>query len=238
MFNRRVFRMRNWMFKAIALFYLLWFTMPVAIASPADEDDDWPEWYGLLESRPSGIEGEWVVGSRTFIATSATTIEQEDETLEVGVCTKVTYRVVVSGYEAIEISGEEIQQCNDSDDEDKVTRYARIESMPSSGLIGNWTIGGTPYTADASTRFKQEYGGFTVGACVELEHRRNSTVLTELSTERDYKCSNNNDEEDDEDDSQGDVSYGKLYGIITSFPADLIGEWVIGDMHFVASDTT
>jgi len=214
MFNRQAFRIPNRVLGAIALLLLLWFTMPVAMASPTDDDDDWPEWYGLLESRPSGVEGEWVVGGRTFTATSATVLEQEHGTLQIGVCAEVEYRVIASGYQAIKISREEHHKCNssddDDDDDDDVERYARIESMPSSGLIGDWTIGGINYTADANTRFKQEYGGFAVGVCVELEHRRESTLLIELSTERDYKCSGSDDD---------DVSHGECMESLTAFPA-------------------
>jgi hypothetical protein len=231
MFNRQTLRIHNKVLGAVALLLLLWFTMPVAMASPTDNDDGWPEWYGLLESRPSGVAGEWVVGGRTFTATSATVVEQEHGTLQIGVCTEVKYRVIASGYQAIKISSEEHHKCNgsDDDDDDDVERYARIESMPSNGLIGDWTIGGIHYTADTNTRFKQEYGKFAVGACVELEHRRDSTLLIELSTERDYKCSGDDDD---------DISHGELYGIINSFPSGLIGEWVIGGMSFMADNTT
>lgn len=227
--NHRTICMRRVAFSVVTLLLLLWLSMPVAMASPTD-DDDWPEWYGILESRPSGVQGEWVVQGRTFIATSSTALEQEHGALQPGVCTEVKYRVIASGYEAIKISSEENYKCNGSGsgDDDGVKRYGRVEAMPQGGLLGNWVIGGVSYTADGNTRFEQEHGGFGVGVCVEVKYQMNSMALVKLSTERDYKCSGNHD----------GISYGELYGIINSFPAGLIGEWVIGGMNFIADAST
>ncbi len=159
-------------FSVVTLLLLLWLSIPVVVASPAD-DDDWPKWYGILESRPSGVQGEWVVKGRTFIATSSTVLEQEHGALQPGACTEVKYRVIASGYEAIKISSEENYKCNGSGsgDDDEMKRYGRVEAMPQGDLLGGWAIGGVSYMADSNTRFEQEHGGFGVGVCVEVKYQ-------------------------------------------------------------------
>ena len=44
-----------------------------------------------------------------------------------------------------------------------------VQSMPGSGLVGNWTIAGKNVQADASTEFDQENGTIGVGAVVTVE---------------------------------------------------------------------
>ena len=165
-------------------------------------------------------------------------LEQEHGVLQTGVCTEVKYQTVGAGYQAIKISSEESYKCGggngggDNGGGEGGKGYARIEAMPQGSLIGAWTIGGVAYTTDANTYFEQEHGGYAVGVCVEIEHAVGSTLLTKLATEHDYKCSGSGG-------SGGGVNpQGQLYGVITSFPAGLIGQWVIGGVTFTADAAT
>jgi hypothetical protein len=49
-------------------------------------DDDF---YGIIESRPDGKAGTWVVGGRSFEATDQTQLKEEHGLLEVGACAEV-----------------------------------------------------------------------------------------------------------------------------------------------------
>lgn len=231
--NQRRFQHRSVVLSIVVLLLLLT-SSALAIASPAD---DWPEWRGILEARPAGVVGDWVVGGRTFTATAGTQLKQEHGVLQVGVCTEVKYQTVSAGYQAIKISSEESYKCNGNGGGDNggtvVKRYARIEAMPTNGLIGAWTIGGSGYTTDVNTYFEQEHGGYGIGVCVEIKHPANSTVLTKLSTEHDYKCNGSGG-----NGGGGANPQGELYGVINSFPATLIGQWVIGGVTFTTDTAT
>ena len=233
--NQGRFQHRRVTVSVVVVLLLLMASTALATASPAD---DWPEWRSILEARPAGVVGDWTVGGRTFTATAATVIEQEHGLLQTGVCTEVKYQTVGASYQAIQISSEEGYKCNggggggDNGGNTGGKRYARIEAMPTGGLIGAWTIGGSAYTTDANTYFEQEHGGYGLGVCVEIEYPAGSTVLTKLATEHDYKCTGSGG-------NGGSANpQGELYGVINSFPVGLIGQWVIGGVTFDADATT
>lgn len=54
-----------------------------AVAS-ADED-----FYGIIESRPEGAVGTWVVGGRSIEVTDRTELDDDHGPLEVGACVEV-----------------------------------------------------------------------------------------------------------------------------------------------------
>jgi hypothetical protein len=55
--------------------------VPVAMA-----DDDF---YGIVQSRPAGKVGTWVIGGRSFEATRDTDLDEDDGPLRVGACAEV-----------------------------------------------------------------------------------------------------------------------------------------------------
>jgi hypothetical protein len=62
-------------------------------------------------------------------------------------------------------------------DDNEVEFTGTVQSMPGSGLIGNWTIAGKNVQTNASTEFDQENGTIGVGAVVSVE----GTVQTDGS---------------------------------------------------------
>ncbi|MEZ4616863.1 MAG: DUF5666 domain-containing protein [Caldilineaceae bacterium] len=108
----------------------------------------------------------------------------------------------------------------------------------SRGLAGTWVVNGVSYSTTAGTEFKQEHGAFAVGACVKLHVQGSSSPATirEIETKQAYRCSGNNGGGGGgADDGSGE---GELYGILQSFPANLVGDWNIGGMTFVADGST
>ena len=73
----------------------------------------------------------------------------------------------------------------DSDDEDTDV-FGAVDSMPSSGRIGTWTIAGVQYVATDATEFEEEQGTFAVGVSVEFEFSVVNGVnqLVEIETHR------------------------------------------------------
>jgi len=63
--------------------------------------------------------------------------------------------------------------------------YGVIESRPQE-KVGQWVVGGRTVKVTPDSRLEADHGPFVVGACVEVEHRRN--VVIEMSTETESKC--------------------------------------------------
>lgn len=91
-------------------------------------------------------------------------------------------------------------------------------------LIGDWQIGGITYTAGVTTFFQQQDGPFTVGRCVEVKHPVSSTLALVIKSEDSRACG--------EGDDGHVVSVGKARGLLTDFPAELIGQWTISDTTY------
>jgi hypothetical protein len=67
-----------------------------------------PRVRGIVQSRPAGKIGTWVVGGKTFIAKSSTQLDVAEGPLKVGACAKVRY----SGANiAVEIDSEPASDC-------------------------------------------------------------------------------------------------------------------------------
>ena len=47
------------------------------------------EYTGIIESRPEGIAGTWIVGGNSYIATEKTEIDDEKGPLQIGACAEV-----------------------------------------------------------------------------------------------------------------------------------------------------
>lgn len=207
-------------------------------ASPAD--DEGPEWRGTLEARPNaGNIGDWTIAGRVFTADGATTVDQEHGALQVGGCVEVKYQVVASGYRAVKLESKSVTDCNGGGDDggddgggDNSEAYGQIDSIPAGNRAGDWTIAGVIYRADSSTQFEQEHGGFAVGTCVKLEIRSGTPpLLIKIEVEQAYKCNRGGG-------SQPTNPTGEVYGVISSYPANLVGEWTVGAMTFVTDGST
>ncbi len=65
------------------------------------------EFKGIIESRPEGKIGTWVIGGRQVVVTEQTRLKEEDGPLAVGACTEVEYE----GGVVEEIESEEKSDC-------------------------------------------------------------------------------------------------------------------------------
>ncbi|MCX6044290.1 MAG: DUF5666 domain-containing protein, partial [Chloroflexi bacterium] len=231
----------------------------------ASVDGGGADWRGAVQARPAaGFAGTWVIGGRTFSATSATEIKQEAGLLQVGSCAKVRYEVNGATNRALQIESQSASDCdghgvptpeatrtpdpngtippddhgghggNHSNDP-----HGRIESLPMNGLLGTWVISGTTYVVTTTTELRQRYGSFAVGACVQVKSDKSTTPATaqRIETKQDFVCASV-DHGDDHggDDHQGPpgLAHGELFGVVQSFPITLTGTWKIGGMDFVA----
>ena len=65
------------------------------------------DFYGLIESRPAGNTGTWVIGGRQVSATEQTKFDDDEGPLAVGACVEVDY----DGGTVEEIESEKASKC-------------------------------------------------------------------------------------------------------------------------------
>ncbi|MDP1540228.1 MAG: hypothetical protein Q8L72_06200 [Moraxellaceae bacterium] len=58
----------------------------IALSTPVMADDDF---YGMIESRPDGKAGTWVIGGRSFDVPANVKLDEDHGPLKVGVCAEV-----------------------------------------------------------------------------------------------------------------------------------------------------
>ncbi len=196
-----------------------------------DDDDHGNSYrrvYGTVSTFPADLIGTWIVNDVSYTADATTRFDQSDGAFVVGGCVEVNY--LPNTFVAIEIETAEAYHCgnNGGHDDDDFERYGAIDSFPA-GLIGTWVINGVVYEAGNGTRFEQEDGAFAVGQCAEVKYLAGTpNIALEIETEDGYHCGNGNNS----------GSYQSLYGVLDSFPTDLLGDWVVAGVTYSADATT
>lgn len=209
-----------------SMFVSLLLLLLMAIPMTASADDDGPEWRGIVESRPAGTHlGTWMIGGSSFTVNGATEIEFEYGPTNVGSCVEVEYYTAGATNIATELESEEAHECDSSGGSGYAEAYGTITTIPT-GYVGTWVIGGVSYTATATTYFEQDDGLFAIGGCAEVKY--NPTDLTTYKIETDDHCGG----------SSGGSGYAEIEGVVTSFPAGLIGTWVVNNVSYEATAST
>jgi hypothetical protein len=139
-------------------------------------------------------------------------------------------------------------------DDDGFRVLAKIDALPEGTWRGIWTIGGRQYAVGEQSRLRQADGPFREGACVEVRYQGTAEpfAVLRLETERTSKCqpavtstpgstipaptttpqpSRTPGDDNDDDDTE-------IYGTLDSFPAELIGVWVIAGEPYTATTAT
>jgi hypothetical protein len=126
-----------------------------------EDDQSETEFKGIIESFPSGLIGDWMIGGRTVIVTAMTHIDQEDGTVTVGAFAEVEGFSRPDG--SVDASQIEIQS-----DQNEFEFKGVIEHFPA-GFVGDWVISGRTVHVAAATHIDQEDGRVAMGATVEVE---------------------------------------------------------------------
>jgi|SRR5215510_15516618 len=147
------------------------------------------EFKGMIESLPAGgLVGDWKVKGRTVHVTSATVIDQEHGRIAVGAVVEVSGTLRHDG--SLDAARIEVRTASDSDSSDDsnqgspATVKGTIQSLPPSGLLGDWTVAGRLVHVVSSTKLKSEHGAFAVGVTVKLKGLQmsdGSIVATKVS---------------------------------------------------------
>ncbi len=228
----------------------------------ADEEGD--KWVGYVESRlEATVEGDWTIGGKTFSVSERTVFDPAAGPLDSGICVQVYYRSYDDGVVAFKIRSIAAVHCEDEvdepDDDHSKRAYGKLDALPDNDRLGTWQIGGEFYEVSRQTKVEAEHGPFEIGACLKVKYRMSDDerIAKEIETERHYKCGD--DEGDDTDPGEGDPGEGdpgegdpgegdpeegdphheaRLYGVIFSFPEQLVGEWNIGGLKILADEST
>ena len=205
---------------------------------------------GLVESMPSpGLVGAWKIGGVEYNATAATHFEQNDGPLVVGACVQVEYSSSTTPRTAIEIKTEDQGEClgggsgtpgatgtpgTTSTPGTEAEVRGRVDSFPT-GLVGDWVVNGITYSATSATEFKEEHGSFGNNVCVKIHYNTTSSpfVMREIETEQDFRCGGSGGSGGGDDSSENE-----LYGVLQSFPADMIGTWNVGGVSVEVDAST
>ncbi len=154
-----------------------------------DDHNDKIEFYGLIQEMSPSV---WTVGSRTVHVNDSTELEQDHGPLQVGACAKVEGWPQTDGsVMASSIESKEMEKCGAGSAGMKFEFHGLVESMPSGGTAGVWTIGGQAVTVVEATQLKTEHGPFAVGTCVKVEGTEASDgakQVSEMQTEEPGKC--------------------------------------------------
>ena len=191
------------------------------------------ELYGVLQSFPTGLIGNWNIGGMTFVANASTEFKQERGSFMVGATVKVHFTVDSSGANlAREIETKFANDDNGHDDDGNGSfegaeghAYGLVESFPTN-FTGAWRIGGIDYTATANTIFAQNDGAFAVGKQVKVEYYLGADGSR---TARKIESTGDNG-------GATAPTRFKLFGFVKQMPANgLVGQWVIDNIAFVAT---
>lgn len=201
------------------------------------------EVYGRVDSLPEGLIGNWVVDGVTYLATAETEFERERGNFAVGRCVKIhafnTAPVPTIG----EIENERGYHCaHDDDDHDEFqgagVLFGKIQSLPDSGLIGEWNVGGMTFVISTTTELKAPTGQFTVGVTVKVNFVVDANGVN-LARKVEAKFADDDDGHDDDGNGVFEGAEGHAFGPIEKLPAgDLIGEWVIGAISYTVTAET
>ena len=221
---------------------------------------------GRVTAMPSGtLIGTWVVQGVSFVTTTSTEFRQDKGAFAVGGCVEVEYVGAVQPFAATKIASKNGDDCSlngtptgapsvtTTPGSTPVTpgatpspsaeqeAYGQVESKPTNGLVGTWVIAGVTYNAPAGVEFKQRSGPLVVGACAKVHYAPNTTPFTvrEMESRSAADCGGSVPTPGATP-SATPVSgtQGELFGVLQSFPANLIGSWNIGGMTFVATANT
>jgi hypothetical protein len=126
------------------------------------------EFFGTVQTIPSGTLGDWTVAGRTVSVTPATRVGGRNLTPAVGSYVKIEGFLRPDGtIAALEIRVEDQTWRGEA----FIEFYGVIQALPSGGLIGDWTVSGRTVQVVATTRIDRDGGLPIVGRVVEVNGR-------------------------------------------------------------------
>jgi uncharacterized protein (TIGR03437 family) len=190
---------------------------------PPPNQEQEVEIFGVVQSLPAmgALIGNWMVSGRT-VQVSATTELENENPIVVGACVKVEGQLASDG----SVIASKIEANADSSScqtgvprPEEVKFLGMVQTLPQSGLVGDWMVGNRTVHVTTSTEIETEQGAIASGSCVEVEGQLqsdSSILASDIRNEDSSLCAAS---------SQGTF---ELEGIIDSIPAGGgVGDWKI-----------
>jgi hypothetical protein len=172
---------------------------------------------GTVTALPaSGLVGDWTIAERIVHVSSATKIETEGGPPAVGSFAEV--KGSVRGDGSIDAAELEVKSQAPGGVEPPEAHFVgTIDTLPASGLLGDWTVSGKIVHVTAATRLETEDGTPAAGATVEVR----GTLLSDGSvsaTRIEVRAA-----------APGNPANGVDFrGAVDTLPAGLVGDWTVG----------
>ncbi len=188
------------------------------------DPDDEPGFTGVVTGLPeSGLLGIWDVGGRQVLVVSTTRLEQAHGAFAVGAIVEIEglvdaqTGVIVASEIEVKLGAGGLSGGDGLPIPAEVELHGRIESLPSDGLIGTWTVAGREVFVTAETLLDDEHGPFAVGVGVEVKAALDATGgLIAAKVER-------------EAGNGAPVPALEFWGSLVELPAGLVGVWKVDD---------
>ena len=124
------------------------------------------EFFGTVGTLPSGgLVGDWTVAGKTVHVTASTEVTQVAGPAKVGATVRV--RGTLRADSSVDAQNIEVQT-GDNGGGSPARFTAVVGSMPPTGFIGDWVVGGRTVHVSASTRIVQTNGVPKVGSTVDV----------------------------------------------------------------------
>lgn len=95
------------MFMTVAIALPLFMSPTAAYAKKGGGGENRIRFYGIVQKKPAGLQGTWVIGRRTVKTNNGTEFDQLEGPLKIGVCAKVDIR----NGQVHEIDSEPMRNC-------------------------------------------------------------------------------------------------------------------------------
>ncbi len=197
---------------------------------------------GVVQSMPAtGLIGAWMIAGKSVVTDSTTSFDQENGKLAVGASVDVKGTSQPDG--SLLASKIEVETgvvippgpgTPGGDDDVAGELTGPIISLPASGLLGTWNVGGQTVIVVSTTALDQEKGPIVVGAIVQvkgLPDASGAIIASKIEVETVGIG-----------DAGGSVPVPgevEIAGLIEALPASgLIGTWQVGGRSVIVSATT
>ncbi len=179
----------------------------------------------------AGWIGDWTVGTVTVHVSTSTEINQDNGAVAVGAVVAVEGTLQTDG--SINATSIEVRS-SAAGGPAEVTVRGTISSLPSGGLVGDWTVSGVTVHVTSSTKIDQEASAAVVGAQVVIEGTLQADQsVNALSIEVKPTGSTGGTSSAD--------SMVEFVGTVKTLPGttDFVGDWVVGTVtvHVTTSTT-
>lgn len=181
------------------------------------------EFRGRVEQLPTttGFTGDWLVGGRTIHVTSATTIDQTNKALAIGVPVRIVGTLRSDGT----IDARRIQ--TEGTERPAFFEFTgQVQNLPTTAnLNGDWIIGGRTVHVTPLTRIEREDGPINVGTMVKVK----GTVRTDGSIDA-VKI----------EPAETSANAFVFHGVINTLPntPGFIGDWTVDGRTLHVSSAT